>query len=174
MCQRGLKSQQFHTTNWYTKHYKTASYFPYLQQAGMLFANTPKVKRCLSRKRTIEILLWARTFRAAFALQSFDFSVVSHGLIQTHSASATYRYKLELCQGQEIVHNLLYWKTAWEWHGLKAQKPTAQGSALGKRLIRCTPCKGKSKHNTIMFKRFCPYRAHIPQRNPFPGHCPGL
>ena len=62
MCQRGLKSQSFHTTNWYTQHYKTASYFPNLQQAGMLFANTPKVKRCLSRKRTIEILLWVWTF----------------------------------------------------------------------------------------------------------------
>lgn len=82
--------------------------FPIFTQAGMLFTNTPKVKRCLSRKRTIEILLWAWAFCAAFTLQSFDFSVESHGLIQTHSASATYRFRLELCQGQEIVHNLFY------------------------------------------------------------------
>lgn len=174
MCQKGLKGSQFLATQWHTANYKTTSYFPYLQQAGMLFANTPKVKRCLSRKRTNEILLWAWTFSATFTLQPFDFIIASHGLIQTHSASATYRFRLELCQGQEIVHNLFYWKTAREWHGLKAQKLTAQGSALGNRVIKCTPCKGKSKHNTIMFKRFCPYRAHIPQRNPFPGHCPGL
>ena len=173
-CQKGLKSSQCLAIYWRTIHYKTASYFPYLQRAGMLLANTPKVKRCLSRKRTIEIPPWAWAFCAAFTLQSFDFSVVSHGLIQTHSASATYRFRLELCQGQEIVHNLFYWKTAREWHGLKAQKLIAQGSALGNRVIKCTPCKGKSKHNTSMFKRFCPCRAHIPQRNPFPGHCPGL
>lgn len=74
----------------------------------MLFANTPKVKRCLSRKRTNEILLWAWTFSATFTLQPFDFIIASHGLIQTHSASATYRFRLELCQGQEIVHNLFY------------------------------------------------------------------
>lgn len=62
MCQKGLKGSQFLATQWHTANYKTTSYFPYLQQAGMLFANTPKVKRCLSRKRTIEILLWVWAF----------------------------------------------------------------------------------------------------------------
>ena len=62
MCRKGLKSRRFHTTNWYTWYYKNSSYFPYLQQAGMLFANTPKVKRCLSRKMTIHILLWTWRF----------------------------------------------------------------------------------------------------------------
>ena len=35
------------------------------------------------------------------------------------------------------------------YYGLKAQKPIAQGNALGKRATRCTPYRGKSKCNAM-------------------------
>ena len=45
-----------------------------------------------------------------------------------------------------------------ERDGLKAQKQLAQGNALGKRVTRYAPRRGKSKRNAMKVKRFCPYR----------------
>ena len=47
----------------------------------------------------------------------------------------------------------------WFKYGLKAQKPLAQGIALGIIAINKTPCKGKSFVYYLVFKSFCPYRA---------------
>ena len=49
----------------------------------------------------------------------------------------------------------------WKRYGLKAQKLIAQGNALGKRVLWCTPCKGKSKLNILKVKCFCPFRAQV-------------
>ena len=59
-------------------------------------------------------------------------------------------------------------------YGLKAQKHIAQSNALGKCVTRCTPCRGKSKHNAMTVKCFFPYRAQLPKRIPASGCCPGL
>ena len=59
------------------------------------------------------------------------------------------------------VENNLYLNIAGKRHegdGLKAQKQLAQGNALGKRVTRYAPRRGKSKRNAMSVKRFCPYR----------------
>ena len=47
--------------------------------------------------------------------------------------------------------------------GAKPQKPTAQGNALGKRMRRFTPYRGKSKDNVLTKNCFCPYRTQLLQ-----------
>ena len=47
----------------------------------------------------------------------------------------------------------------WFRYGLKAQKPLAQGIALGTPAISNAPCKGKSFVICQEFESFCPYRA---------------
>ena len=61
----------------------------------------------------------------------------------------------------------------WFKNGLKAQKPLAQGIALGIIAISKAPCKGKSFVYCLVLESFCPYRATacIPD---YPGRCPGL
>ena len=45
----------------------------------------------------------------------------------------------------------------------QGQQLIAQGTALGKRVSRCAPCKGKSECNEMIIKCFCPYRTQLPQ-----------
>ena len=59
-------------------------------------------------------------------------------------------------------------------YGLKAQKPIAQGNALGKRATRCAPYRGKSKCSAMAVWCFCPYRTQAPQCCPVPRCCLGL
>lgn len=58
--------------------------------------------------------------------------------------------------------------------GAKPQKPTAQGIALGKRVRRCTPYRGKSKCNALTDNCFCPYRTQLLQCTATSGRCPEL
>ncbi|WP_279054008.1 hypothetical protein [Hoylesella timonensis] len=58
--------------------------------------------------------------------------------------------------------------------GAKPQKPTAQGNALGKRVRRCTPHRGKSKCNVLTANCFCPYRTQLLQCTATLGRCPQL
>ena len=61
----------------------------------------------------------------------------------------------------------------WFKYGLKAQKPLAQGNALGIIAVYKTPCKGKSFVYCLVIESFCPFRATgLDHKNP--GRCPGL
>ncbi len=46
-------------------------------------------------------------------------------------------------------------------HGLKAQKPIAQGIALGKHVSRCTPYRGKSKPFVERLRSFVNHQIHF-------------
>ena len=45
----------------------------------------------------------------------------------------------------------------------QGQQLIAQGTALGKIVRRCAPCKGKSNYKDMIIKCFCPYRTQLPQ-----------
>ena len=47
----------------------------------------------------------------------------------------------------------------WFKNGLKAQKPLAQGIALGIIAVNKAPCKGKSFVFRLELESFCPFRA---------------
>ena len=49
----------------------------------------------------------------------------------------------------------------WFKNGLKAQKPLAQGIALGIIAISKAPCKGKSFVYCLVIESFCPFRATL-------------
>ena len=51
----------------------------------------------------------------------------------------------------------------------QGQQLIAQGTALGKIMSRCAPCKGKSSYKDMRITCFCPYRTQLPPRHPTQG-----
>ena len=49
----------------------------------------------------------------------------------------------------------------WFKYGLKAQKPLAQGNALGIKAINKAPCKGKSLMFTLEFLKLLPLQGAL-------------
>lgn len=136
-----------------------------------LFLKNNVVERQMQQTRHRHIVLWhkysSRYYRhCGTKLQLDD----SSGYYTTATVMRNGREKLQ--QDDSSRHYAA--ATVTSNGGAKPQKPTAQGNALGKRVRRFTPYRGKSKSNILTANCFCPYRTQLLQCTATSGRCPEL
>lgn len=157
--------QEHHTPSFYTWHAYFSLYFQLFQP--------PFFCHFLGQKRLLPCIIMLFLLKSKIVEQQMLHTRYRRVVLWHKYSTRYYRHcgtKLQLDDSSG------YYTTATVMRngGAKPQKPTAQGNALGKRVRRFTPYRGKSKSNILTANCFCPYRTQLLHCTATSGRCPEL